>query len=209
MHLVVEYLLEKMGGKSVNINNAKDIKQYEALTSSNNISNKLNTTTAYKNSKKDTLELSSMSRPMLGAIDKGTAAETTLYVNYATFQNIANYTTNNPECQWEEMGIDDEKRWIVVNGQRFECPLTKEEKELRRRMRFTLLDYMEEHRMAKERLKPEPTEANKVTIDFSNGSASVSSDAHPKIKNLLANEKVMKMLKDISARGGSISVSPA
>lgn len=48
---------------------------------------------------------------------------------------------------------------------------------------------MEEYRIAKQRFKPEPTEASKVTIDFSNGSSSVSSNAHPKIQNLLANEK--------------------
>ena len=63
------------------------------------------------------------------SLDKGTAANTTLYVDKNTFNNIASYSTNNANCQWDELGVDGEKRWVVINGQRFECPLSKEEKE--------------------------------------------------------------------------------
>ncbi|WP_253197643.1 hypothetical protein [Clostridium algidicarnis] len=77
-------------------------------------------------------------------VDKGTATHTTLYMDRASFNQIVNYTTNSPECKWQELGIDDEKRWVVVNGQRFECPLNKEEKELRRRLRKGLVEMLDE-----------------------------------------------------------------
>ncbi|MBN1069028.1 hypothetical protein [Clostridium sp. ZS1] len=159
---------------------------------------------------KDVRTLASRSRAVMGPqLDKGTASNTTVYVDKSTFMQIANYTTNNSECQWDELGIDGEKRWVVVNGQRFECPLSKEEKEAIKRASKTMLDYLiEEDEKKKEK------EEKKENIDFKfNGDGSISIDdesllrSNPKLSGLLKNDKVMKMLKDIAkSNGGSLSM---
>lgn len=140
-------------------------------------------------------------------IDKGTAAHTTLYVDRGSFNQIMNYTTNNPECQWEELGIDDEKRWIVVNGQRFECPLSEEEKEIRRRLRRGFLEILDEADKEREKQKSKLGKHGSVQLDFDennkiklNGDTSLQSN--DKIKNLMNNNKVMMMLSDIMKING-------
>ena len=77
-------------------------------------------------------------------LDKGTAAHTTIQVDRSTFDKIANYTTYSGEVSWEELGKDGNKRWIVVNGQRFECELSEEEKAMIKNTQKTLIDYIEE-----------------------------------------------------------------
>lgn len=83
------------------------------------------------------------SYPIKSYFDKGTAAHTIVYVNRNSYDKILNATTFG-EPQWEEMGCDGEKRWVVVNGQRFECPLSKEEKELRKRFQQSIIDILDE-----------------------------------------------------------------
>ncbi|MGG3801819.1 hypothetical protein [Metabacillus fastidiosus] len=193
----------------MHISNDKRITGYNTMNTTSNTANKENTSPSYKNSKRDSVEISNTGRAMTGILDKGTAAHTTLYVDYSTFQQIANYTTNNPECEWSEIGIDGEKRWIVVNGQRFESPLSEEEKQAMKRAQMTLLDYMEESRKQKGGILPKRDEFKKGELDFTNNSISTSLESDPKIVNLLKNEKVMNMLEDISKiRGGKISLSP-
>lgn len=166
---------------------------------------------------KDKLELSkdvrtaaSRSRSIMGPqLDKGTASNTTIYVDKSTFTQMMNYSTNNSECRWDELGVDGEKRWIVINGQRFECPLSKEEKEAIKRASKTMLDYLIEADEEKEE-----KEEKKENIDFKfNGDGSISIDdesllsSNPKLSGLLKNDKVMKMLKDIAkSNGGSLSM---
>ncbi|ACD22944.1 hypothetical protein FDE76_00870 [Clostridium botulinum] len=184
----------------------------------NNINNKSkNNDISIKNNYKDKLDLSkdmrmaaSRSRAIMGPqLDKGTASNTTIYVDKSTFMQITNYSTNNSECQWDELGIDGEKRWVVINGQRFECPLSKEEKEAIKRASKTMLDYLIEADEEKEE-----KEEKKENIDFKfNGDGSISIDdesllsSNPKLSGLLKNDKVMKMLKDIAkSNGGSLSM---
>lgn len=154
----------------------------------------------------DVIKLSAPSK-MMGkqlSLDKGTAAHTTLYVDRATFQKISTYTTNHPDNKWSELGIDGEKRWIVVNGQRFESPLSEEEKEMRRRGQMTLVDHIEEV----EQRKKEEEKKKKITLDFTNPDAPIQSTNHPKLVALQNNEKVMSMLKDISKGSfGQITLS--
>lgn len=140
-------------------------------------------------------------------IDKGTAAHTTLYVDRGSFNQIMNYTTNNPKCQWEELGIDDEKRWIVVNGQRFESPLSEEEKEIRKRLRRGFLEILDEADKEREKQKSKLEKHGSVKLDFDennkiklNGDTSLQSN--DKIKNLMNNNKVMMMLADIMKING-------
>jgi hypothetical protein len=140
-------------------------------------------------------------------LDKGTAANTTLYVDKSSFFQIMNYTTNNTECKWSELGIDDEKRWIVVNGQRFECPLSEEEKEARRKLRRTLLDVFEEADKEKEKHNSKSEKHNFVQLSLGQkNKIKVEGDdqlqENDKIKNLMSNDKVMKMLTCIMNKNG-------
>lgn len=168
---------------------------------------------------KDTIDIST-SRKKLSrtsavgglTVDKGTAAHTTLYVDRASFNQIVNYTTNSPECKWEELGVDDEKRWVVVNGQRFECPLSKEEKELRRRLRKGLIEILDEADKEREKHKPKSEKYNSVKISLDqNNKIKVDGDANlqsnDKIKNLMSNDKVMKMLTDIMNLNGGQGIN--
>lgn len=78
--------------------------------------------------------------------DKGTAAHTTVYVSQSAFDTIANATTyKDRQPDWEEIGCDGSKRWIVINGQRFECPLSQAEKDRKKSWGNDLLDILREH----------------------------------------------------------------
>ncbi len=140
----------------MNINNLKSGIDYSLANNTTKYTKNLRNLDGlqnFKNSQKDTLEISYSRRPNMGImLDKGTAANTTVYVNYSTFRQIVNYTANNEECPWTELGIDGEKRWIVVNGQRFECPLSEEEKEAFKKASLTLFDVLEEYEKTKEKL---------------------------------------------------------
>ncbi len=142
-------------------------------------------------------------------IDKGTAANTTLYVDRGTFNQISTLATF-PECKWEEMGVDGEKRWIVINGQRFECPLSKEEKELRRKLaeRCNLISILTSNEKEKKLHNKENQGHNSVKLNFDNNNK-VKAEGFEncvmdeKIKNLMNNEKVMEILSQVvNANGG-------
>lgn len=91
--------------------------------------------------------------PIGSSFDKGTASQTTVYVNRSAYGQILSATTFG-ETKWEEMGVDDEKRWVVVNGQRFECEHSPEEKAMRKRVQMTFMDYiLEEDKKKKEENK--------------------------------------------------------
>ncbi len=77
------------------------------------------------------------------SIDKGTAAHTTVQVSRSAFDKILTATTYG-ETKWEECGNDGNKRWVVVNGQRFEVPLSAAEKARMKNSQKTILDYIEE-----------------------------------------------------------------
>lgn len=205
----------------MNINNIKGFMGYSSnsmirdLNSEKSIINKTNLKKSLEYT--DKIDISKSVRNIafptgIGlCIDKGTAANTTLYVNRSTFNQIANYSTNNPNCNWDEIGIDGEKRWIVVNGQRFECPLSEEEKEMRRKLAeesnlaAILAKADKEKEMHKKKsekhdsVKLTVTENNKIKIEgFENY------QSNEKTKNLIKNDKVMDMLSAImSANNGT------
>lgn len=133
-------------------------------------------------------------------LDKGTAANTTLYVDRSTFDQIVNYMTSNPESNWEELGMDDEKRWIVVNGQRFECPLSKAEKEEIRRAKkglIGMLDEADKEREKQDSVKLNFDKNNKIKL---NGDVSVQ--LNDKIINLMNNDNAMNTLTSIMQMNG-------
>lgn len=131
-------------------------------------------------------------------VDKGTAAGTTVNVDRGTIFNIINYAVNNPETSGlEELGMDDNKRWVVINGQRFETELTPREKELIRKAkeRCGLLSFVEES----DDKKYEKGLEEKVELNFNGDAVEVSNNTNnSKIQNLLNNDKVMTMLGAIS-----------
>lgn len=157
-------------------------------------------------SSQDTVEQSDISRIMASTLkfDKGTASNTTLHVDHATFQKIASYSTYHPDTKWSELGVDENKRWVVINGQRFESEKSDEEKAMMKRAQMTLIDYLQEL----DEKQKETSVKEKVTLDFLNDHEEARTNQHPKIKNLLENEKVMEMLKNISrASKGKITIS--
>lgn len=172
---------------------------------------------------KDSIDISTSIRKLSSAnsiggitIDKGTAAHTTLYVDRSSFDQITNYSTNNEECKWEELGIDDEKRWVVINGQRFECPLSEEEKEARRRLRKGFIEMIieaeEERDKHKSNFKLEKHSSFTVNLDESNKFKVNCNDdlkSNDKINNLMNNDKVVKMLSDIMKMNGGQGINLA
>ncbi|PIH05388.1 hypothetical protein [Clostridium combesii] len=191
----------------MNINNLKSGIGYNLVSNTTKYTKNLRNLDElqdFKNSQKDTLEISYSRRSNMGImLDKGTAANTTVCVNYSTFRQIVNYTANNEQCPWTELGIDGEKRWVVVNGQRFECPLSEEEKEAFKKASLTLFDVLEEYEKEKEKLPSQRKENKKVEIDFDKDKLNVSDESNSKVSNLLKNKKVMNMLRDISKFSGN------
>lgn len=131
-------------------------------------------------------------------IDKGTAVGTTVNVDRNTILNIMNYAANNPDTSgFEEMGMDDNKRWVVINGQRFETELTPHEKELIKKAKercglISLLDASDANKYKK------PLEET-VELKFNGNDVEVSNNTNnPKLQNLLNNDKVMEMFAVIS-----------
>lgn len=91
-------------------------------------------------SKRDLFE---SSIPSPSAMDRGTAADTTLHMSRADFDKLVHASTYG-EPEWEELGVDNEKRWVVINGQRFEVEHSPAEKAMRKRSQMTFLDHLEE-----------------------------------------------------------------
>ncbi|MGL4848019.1 MAG: hypothetical protein ACRC28_03695 [Clostridium sp.] len=131
-------------------------------------------------------------------VDKGTAAQTTVNVDRSTILSIMNYAANNPDTSgFEEMGMDDNKRWVVINGQRFETELTAREKELikKAKERCGLISLLNTSSANKYKKLSEET----VELEFNGDSVDVSNTTNnPKLQNLLNNDKVMSMFAVIS-----------
>ena len=130
------------GNKNINnkFENVKTNQQKSLFGKSNNLNNSFKT---YNQNGFSTTKTSQVYQSGLG-FDKGTASNTTVYVNREAYDKIT-YASTFGEPKWEEMGCDDEKRWVVINGQRFECPHSKEEKELRKRLRRGIIEVLEEY----------------------------------------------------------------
>lgn len=148
------------------------------------------------------------------SIDKGTASHTTIYVDNKTFNSIVSNTGINGNPKWDELGIDGEKRWVVINGQRFQCPLSEKEKEAYRKASkgYTLLDALKEHEEATEKLKGKKEKHPSLSLSLnSKNNLSISGDKNLKdslkIKNLENNKPVMKLLKDVLTKSGSLGIN--
>lgn len=115
-------------------------------------------------------------------VDKGTAIATTVNVNRQAFDQIL-YATTYGETKWEEMGVDDEKCWVVINGQRFESEHSPEEKALRKRARMSLVDILNE---IEAKSKPKTNEKDKNKTEPTGN-----------LDALRSNTMVMTLLRDI------------
>lgn len=91
--------------------------------------------------------------------------------------------TTYGETKWEELGVDNNKRWVVVNGQRFEVEHSAEEKARRKNAAKTLVDYMIE---SEEKMKEQNKFKAKKTDKLSSN-----------IETLKNNEELMNLLGNI------------
>lgn len=162
----------------------------------------------------NTKKQSSFGRLNCLSVDKGTASNTTLYVNKKTFNDIMAASTNGTTASWDEMGVDGEKRWIVINGQRFQCPLSKEEKEAfqRAEKRSTLLSVITEHENATKNFKEKKQNHPSLKLSInSNNNLSMSGDNsiknNIKFENLQHNKPVMDILKEIINKNSGFSIT--
>lgn len=97
--------------------------------------------------------LSKGALPSVSTVDKGTAIASTVKINRGAFDEIVSATTYG-KTKWEELGVDDDKRWVVVNGQRFEVPHSPEEKAQRERSkRLSLVDLLNQKPTTPTKLK--------------------------------------------------------
>jgi len=146
-------------------------------------------------------------------IDRGTAAHTTIYLDKASFNAVMQISTFNEAFSWEEMGGDEEMRWVVIDGQRFECPRSREEIAMAKRMRElsekTLFDYLEEAEIER-RERERETEGEAVSLSLGeDGRLSFDADQlgrQPKLAALAENKKVMAMFEQLAAQGVTISM---
>lgn len=141
-------------------------------------------------------------------IDKGTASATTLYVDQKTMNNLMSDALlgGGP---WEECGKDENKQWIVINGQRFERPLSPQEKAERRAAQKTLIDYMEEEEAKRKDLdekRKRESELTETPIQFdAQGIDSLAHSNNPKLQALSQNTVALEALQKAS-RGGAVSL---
>lgn len=124
--------------------------------------------------------LSKGTLPSVITIDKGTAIASTVHINRSTFDEIVSATTYG-KTKWEELGVDDDKRWVVVNGQRFEVPHSPEEKAQRERSkRLSLVELLNQN-------STEPTRPKTNGLEKPNGN----------IEALKNNKPVMNFLSSL------------
>lgn len=62
---------------------------------------------------------------------KGNYRSEIIYITISEY-NIMIQSINSGDSVWQEIGLDYEKRWIVKDGQRFECKLFDERKILQK-----------------------------------------------------------------------------
>lgn len=113
------------------------------------------------------------------SVDKGTALTTAVHINRTAYDQILTATTFG-DIKWEELGVDDDKRWVVINGQRFECEHSPEEKALRKKIQKNMFDYLFESKKSRKKEYENQTNQPRGNIDA-----------------LKSNEKVMGLLEDI------------
>lgn len=160
----------------------------------------------------DSIDISNKGKKILnisGKLNQHVPINSTVYVDTGTILKIMDFSTNNKEYQWSEMGKDTEKRWVVINGQRFESPLSEEEKRLMRNASKTMLDYIKE--AEDERLERDRKRGIKTNLSLGEDGKLNTSDniEDPNIKNLMNNEVVCNMLSEMIGKGilNNISIS--
>ncbi|MGL6187012.1 MAG: hypothetical protein ACRC1T_16705 [Clostridium chrysemydis] len=160
----------------------------------------------------DSIDISNKGKKILnisGKLNQHVPINSTVYVDTGTILKIMDFSTNNKEYQWSEMGKDTEKRWVVINGQRFESPLSEEEKRLMRNASKTMLDYIKE--AEDERLERDRKRGIKTNLSLGEDGKLNTSDNidDPNIKNLMNNEVVCNMLSEMMSKGilNNISIS--
>lgn len=187
-------------------------KPYQPLTTAGGSNKTVSSEKISTSSKRtDTVSLSgsSVSR-ITSSLDKGTAANTTMFLDRSSFDSLMKETTFG-KTKWEEMGGDDTKMWVVVNGQRFEYQRSPDEIAERKRIQEmagkTRLDYLEDAQKEQKAQLEKGKEIKSPTLE--NGKLlfdpeDVASDS--KLADLVKNKPVMEVLSRLAAQGVNIQM---
>lgn len=146
--------------------------------------------------------------------DKGTAAKTTVEVDKGTYNEIIDYSMNNKDYKWDEVGCDGTKKWVVIDGQRFDYSLSKDEKEAFNTRWKTCCSFYNNSGTDNYNIninsKTKAKHLVSITLD-KNNKAIVNKDEkeskNSKITNLMEKPKVVKMLSDIMKSYNRKSIS--
>jgi hypothetical protein len=144
--------------------------------------------------------------------DKGTAASTTVEVDKGTYNEIIDYSMNNKDYKWDEVGCDGTKKWVVIDGQRFDYSLSKSEKEAFSARWKTCCSFYNNSEIENynSNSKAKDKHLVSITLDKDN-KAIVNKDEkeseNSKITSLMKKPKVVKMLSDIMRINNRKSIS--
>lgn len=144
--------------------------------------------------------------------DNGTAADTTVKIDKGTFNKIMDYSMKNPAYKWDEIGCDGTKKWVVIEGQRFDYSLSKDEKEAFKKRWKTSCETYNKVQTDKDKSKNNTDEKKLVSISLDKDNKlkadkSEKESNSTKITNLMKKPKVVKMLSDIIKANNHRSIS--
>lgn len=145
-------------------------------------------------------------------VDRGTATDTTVKVDKGTFNQIMDYSLNNKDCKWDEIGCDGSKKWVVIDGQRFDYSLTKEEKEAFQKRWKTCCSIASKTESGKDKNKSNTDHKKLISIAIDkDNNIKIDKDEkeanNPKVINLMKKPKVAKMLSNIIKANSGRSIS--
>lgn len=141
-------------------------------------------------------------------VDSGTAADTTVKIDKGTFNKIMDYSMKNPAYKWDEIGCDGTKKWVVIDGQRFDYSLSKDEKEAFKKRWKTSCAAYNKAETDKDKSKSNTDEKKLVSISLDKDNKLKADNSNStKLTNLMKKPKVVKMLSDIIKANNHRSIS--
>lgn len=158
----------------------------------------------------------SVSSAKIGGItvDIGTASNTTIYVDKNSYDTILSESTFGTGAKWSEMGFDDDKTWVVINGQRFEYERSQEEKSARKRAQEAASKNLIEYLVDEKRIHIDQDENHgklkRVDSSYDKNAGLIFDEemlsSNKKVSDLNKNTEVMNMLNKLKLEGISINM---
>lgn len=144
--------------------------------------------------------------------DIGTAADTTVKIDKGTFNQVMDYSMKNPANKWDEIGCDGTKKWVVIDGQRFDYSLSKDEKEAFKKRWKTSCEAYNKTETDKDKSKSNTDEKKLVSISLDKDNKlkvdkNEKESNSAKLTNLMKKPRVVKMLSDIIKANNHRSIS--